>query len=209
MKIKIVSILLSIIVIFSFISKIKAESFTFAALGDIGARSASTRSLQVIKDKNLNFTLAIGDMSYNDVTPESAWCNYIKNIVGATHPFEIVAGNHEDDGKMNGYIMNFATCLPDRLSSVGIYGAEYYFDYPANNPIARFILVSAAMKVAGVNYSYSKGSGPYTKLSNWIDDARNKNIKWVVVGTHKNCITVGSKPCEIGEDFMNLLTEKK
>jgi hypothetical protein len=48
-------------------------------------------------------------------------------------PFELVAGNHEDDGP-DGLITKFDDCLPHRLGTLtGTYAKQYYFDYPAAN----------------------------------------------------------------------------
>jgi len=71
-------------------------SFSFAAAGDIGAGSAVTASLQALAASSADFFLGIGDMSYDDITPESAWCAYIKDHLGENYPFEILVGNHEE-----------------------------------------------------------------------------------------------------------------
>lgn len=191
--------------------KVLATSFTFSALGDIGATSATTKSLQIIPQKNIDLTLAVGDLMYADKNTENDWCNYIKGIVGTNYPFQLLVGNHEEDSKVDGYILNFTKCLPDKLNSTGLYGVQYYFDYPQTNPIARFIMTAPYSIVGGKMYEYYKDKNPenYIWLSNTIDDAHNKNIKWVIVGMHKNCITIGVKVCEVIEDMLNLLADKK
>jgi hypothetical protein len=40
--------------------------------------------LNAVKAANLNFFLAIGDLSYGDVSPESAWCQFVKSRVGSS-----------------------------------------------------------------------------------------------------------------------------
>ena len=44
--------------------------------------------------------------------------------LGPMFPFQLVAGNHEEQGGSDGYIMNHAACLPDRLNSTGFYAAR-------------------------------------------------------------------------------------
>jgi len=92
------------------------------------------------------------------------------------------------------------------LSSVGQYAREYYFDYRG---LVRYITVAADLVVSGVTYSYRPGTSNYAWLSNAIDGARAAGIPWIIVAMHKNCITTGSKSCEIGADLMNLLIQKR
>lgn len=184
-------------------------TFSFSAAGDIGATSATNASLSLLKGMELSFFLALGDMSYEDITPESGWCSYIKSYLGSTFPFQIVAGNHEDDDRVDGWIGNFDDCLPDRMNSTGVYAAQYYFDYPSSSPLARVIMISPGLEVFGVSYNYNKGGSHYNWLVSAIDDARARGIPWVIVGMHKACITMGNKPCEIGQDLVDLLTSKK
>ncbi len=137
----------------------------------------------------------------------------MKSRVGSTFPFELLSGNHEDGGEIltqDGLIDNFAQCLPDRLGAVGTYGKEYSFDYPASSPIARFIMISPNLTFTnGGSYSYAAGTAHYNWVSNTIDNARAAGIKWVIVGMHKVCISMGIQSCEIGNDLLNLLVSKK
>ncbi len=206
------------------ITHAQSQSFVFTAGGDHGGPGGSdTRSsLQAIVNSGAAFHLALGDMSYSDsgteptdgVTP-SPWCSgsdpnrNIKLTIGDEFPFQLVVGNHEDDNFVDGFINNFAVCLPDRMNSTGVYGAEYYFDYPQPDPYLRVIMIGAANTVAGENYDYVAGNTHYQWLVDAIDTARQNNISWVVVGVHKNCLTMGSKGCEIGEQLMDLLIAKR
>ena len=157
---------------------------------------------------NLNFALALGDLSYAQISPESAWCSYVQQNVGSL-PFELLAGNHESDGAQ-GLIDNFAQCLPNEMTTmVGTYAKEYYFDYPASNPLARFIMISPGLNfTTGGPYDYSKGGADYNWVSNAIDNARASGIKWIIVGMHKVCLTSGGSACDIGTDLTNLLVSK-
>ena len=185
-------------------------TFTFAAAGDLGASSANT-SLTALDRSGVAFYLALGDLDYDQTPTDEAWCDYVKQrlpTLGPTFPFELVAGSHEYQGGPNGYIMNHAACLPDRLGSTGLYGAQYYFDYPASSPLMRVIMISPDLLIENYNYTYTVGSPEYKWLISTIDGARNAGTPWIAVGMHKVCISAGVKPCEIGTDLMNLLVSK-
>ena len=99
----------------------QTNTFIFTFAGDFGTGSAFTANLQKMAQSGAVFDLALGDLSYGG-TP-SSWCTSVKNIVGSTFPFEVLVGNHDDDGD-SAHINNFTPCLPDRLSSTGVYGSE-------------------------------------------------------------------------------------
>lgn len=186
--------------------QLPSASFTFTAGGDIGGNSNGSATLDLIANSGSQFHLAIGDLSYSEITPEQTWCSYVQSHVGSTLPFELLSGNHEDGGEFqDGLIDNFVQCLPDRLGAVGTYGKEYYFDYPASSPIARFIMISPDLTFTnGGAYSYAAGTAHYNWVANTIDNARATGIKWVIVGMHKACIGLDG-PCDIGNDLFNLL----
>lgn len=182
--------------------------FTFTAGGDYGYPEATNTLKQMAQGSE--FTIALGDLSYGNITPESAWCNYVKTNVGTNYPFQLIAGNHDDGGVASeGFIDNFAICLPNKMSINGTYGRQYYFDYPSANPYVRFILIDPAIDYVSGTPSYLQGNANYNWTQNAIDSARSSGIKWVVVAMHKNCITAGVKNCEIGENLMDLLISKK
>jgi hypothetical protein len=185
-----------------------SSSYSFAAVGDIGATSQSSDVLNTLGNDSTRFALVLGDLDYDQTSSDAAWCDYVKKRVGSSYPFQLVTGNHEQQGGPDGYIMNHAKCLPDRMDSSGKYPAEYYFDYPKNTPNLRVIMISPDLTVAGIKYNYRNGNSHMDRLLNWIDDAK-ANGQWVVVGMHKNCITAGAKLCEIGKDLFNQLISKK
>jgi hypothetical protein len=180
-------------------------SIVFAAGGDFGATSRTDATFASMATSGAEFLLALGDLAYDDRT-ETGWCNYVKGYLGATFPVELIVGNHEDDDRVDGYIGNFAACLPDRMGSVGTYAAEYYFDVEG---LARFIMIGAGNDVEGEKYDYELGNSHYQWLADTIDAARAQAIPWVIVGMHKPCITAGNKSCEIGTDLYDLLLDKK
>lgn len=189
-----------------------AGTITFTAVGDFGATDNTTAVLDTIASSGASFHLALGDLSYGVMRPESSWCNYVKSHVGSAFPFELIAGNH-DSGQIasEGNINNFVTCLPDRIGTIsGTYGKEYFFDYPAAAPVARFILISPGISFTpGGAYSYASGSTHYNWVKNKIDNARTAGIPWVIVGMHKVCIGVAGHACEIESALFNLLIQKK
>lgn len=180
--------------------KTDLRSFSFNAVGDFSSNDNADLVLKKIGESGSDFTLALGDLGYAGNGTETAWCDFVKERVGAEHPFELIAGNH-DDGDADGNILEYRKCLPDKLGVTGDYGLEYYFDY---QDLARFILISPDINNYG--FDYGKGSEHYNWLTATIDAAKTP---WVVVGMHKNCITPGTKTCEIGADLLNLLVEKK
>ncbi len=182
-----------------------ASSFVFTAAGDYGSNDDATATLALIARSNASFNLALGDLSYTDAA-ESAWCDYVQSKVGATFPFQLIAGNHEDDFGEHGHISEFAACLPDRMNSVGDYAKEYYFDYQG---LARFIMISPDLTINGEHYFYGDANEHYNWIANAIDDARANSIPWVIVGMHKNCLSVGVYYCNIYQELMSLLVEKQ
>ena len=158
-------------------------TFTFAAAGDLGASSANA-SLTALDRSGVAFYLALGDLDYDQTPTDEAWCDYVKQrlpTLGPSFPFELVSGSHEYQGGPNGYIMNHAACLPDRLGSTGLYGAQYYFDYPASSPLMRVIMISPDLLIENYNYTYSVGSPEYKWLISAIGGARNAGTPWIAV----------------------------
>jgi len=188
------------------LSSADARGFEFAASGDIGQGPEAEAGLERLGGSGAEFFLALGDLSYGPKKSEGAWCDWVRSKVGENYPFQLVAGNHEDDSHRNGFIAEFMEGLPDRLGGRGAYGAEYYFD---TQGLARFILISPDLKIRGVRYNYHRGTPHYDWLGKTVDEARQAGIPWVVVGMHKVCISMGAKSCEIGQDLMDLLIAKR
>jgi hypothetical protein len=175
---------------------------TFAAGGDFGG--ADDRAGTVMRSflaRGASAFFLLGDVSYDERAPEQAWCNWVHSYVGPSFPMELVAGNHEEDSRVDGFILNFAACMPDQLSAVvgpGGYPVSYYVDLGP----ARVILISPDVTVAGVSYGYGAGSAQRTWLQGSIRGAAGR---WVVVGMHKPCVTIGNKSCEIGQSLAQFL----
>lgn len=189
-----------------------ATTFSFAVAGDLGANGNTSAVLNAVASSGSQLFWPIGDLSYSQVTPESAWCNFVHTRLGANYPAEVLAGNHEDNDGPDGFIGNFASCLPDQLGGVqGTYGEEYYLDYPPAAPLVRFIMISPGLDLNanGTNWSYKQGSPHYTWTANAIDSARAAGIPWVVVGMHEYCLSLVNHSCFVSDDIMNLLISKK
>ena len=184
--------------------------FTFSAAGDYAANLETDRVLEAIKVKNPDFHIALGDFSYNTLKPESKWCEYVRGHIGQSIPFELISGNHESNGK-DGLITNFVKCLPSKIENLtGTYGKEYYFDYPREKPLARIILISPNLDfVDQAAYNYTARTPQLDWLLNAITSARSKNIPWVIVGMHKDCISPSRRTCEITPQVMNVLINNK
>src|SRR3989338_7574163 len=93
LKAALFSSLLFIPALFVFASD-SADPLVFTASGDFAANANTDASLRSIRMAGGRFHLALGDLSYNKIVPESAWCAYVKKRVGADFPFMLIAGNH-------------------------------------------------------------------------------------------------------------------
>lgn len=184
----------------------QGRQIRFTAAGDYGSGPAAAATLALIGRLRPTFHLALGDLSYAGPRSEQRWCRFVRARVGPRLPFEVLAGNHEDDSGSDGHIDRFAACLPDRMGAKGRYGTEYYFDVAG---LARFILISPDLTVAGRYYYY----GPGDRRSRWVRaavrGARAKRLPWVIVGMHKNCLSVGIYSCRIYQDLLDLLIAEK
>src|SRR2546427_207797 len=192
-------------------------SFSFGTAGDWDNNSHTTSNWQSLGSSGVNFALSLGDMLYAQPTPsanEQTWCNTFKaNLANA----EILVGNHEtaedNTTQGGGNIYKFIQYCPFTLGSLtGRYGFQYYFDYPSSSPLARFIMVDPNIwngTSSSSAISYSNGTARQAWVGTAIDSARTLGITWVIVGTHKDCITTGANSCEIGQDFMRFLISKK
>ena len=136
-------------------------SFVFAASGDLNSpiRGVGSDSLRSLKSLGPNFFLGLGDLSYNSSYTGTKWCSEFKtqfsnieiipgyhdtgddpylNDTSATRSYEKFVGSHGSTYGCPYSLATNPTCEPKGCD----YGREYYFDYPANAPIARFIMLS-------------------------------------------------------------------
>lgn len=182
-----------------------STGFSFTAAGDHGNGSESMRSMDAVGQSGSQFYLALGDLSYA-AGQEDEWCAAFKSRL---NDIELIAGNHDTGENSGGDINRYRQFCPFTLGQLtGDYGKQYYFDYPQQSPLARFIMIAPGVE-GSLNINYNNGGAGYTFTQSAIDSARAAGIKWIVVGMHKNCISVGAKLCETGTDIMNLLVSKK
>ena len=181
---------------------------TFGAAGDFGGKDSRAGTvMEDMKRRNLAAFFLLGDLSYDEITPESAWCDWVHGYLGANYPMAVVAGNHEEDSRVDGQILDFASCMPDRLGSEMGPGG-YSLNYASDLGPVTVVSISPDLVVGGVDYTYASGSPERNWLVGAIGRAKAEG-DWVIVGMHKNCITIGEKSCEIGESFLQLLIDQK
>jgi len=186
-------------------SQLAPSSFVFTAAGDHGVGTTPNASMDVIKNSGSSFYLALGDLSYT-AGGEQRWCT---NFKSRFNDVEILAGNHDTGESTGGNIDQYIQHCPFTLDALtGTYGKQYYFDYPSAAPLARFIMIAPGVR-GSLSINYNVGGAGYTFTRDAIDTARAAGIKWIIVGMHKNCISMGQKSCEVGTDIMNLLIQKK
>ena len=179
----------------------------FSVLGDIDTTGASDAVLRSIASRHDDFTLAVGDLSYGRNGAEDRWCRFVTARVGASHPFELVSGNHESNGE-NGDIDRFVRCLPNRLPGlVGTYGRQWYVDAPAAHPVVRVVMISPALDFGHGEWSYARGTPHHAWAEAAVTGARAAGIPWVVVGMHKPCLSMGNYECDPGADLVDLLLD--
>ena len=180
---------------------------TFAAAGDFGGRDDKAgKIMNDMKFRAIDAFLLLGDVTYSEITPESAWCDWVHGYLGKDYPFEIVGGNHEEDSRTDGFIRQFTACMPDQMNSElgpGGYGVNFSFDLGPLTVIA----IAPDLIIDNVDYTYRAGSAERNWLMKAIRAAKSEG-DWVAVGMHKNCLTIGNKSCEIGEKFSQFLIDE-
>jgi hypothetical protein len=192
-----------------------ATTFTFAAAGDFTLGAGFKATAGAVKATNPAFLLGLGDFSY-EKGGEASWCkHWIKEL--AYPNVLLIAGNHDTGesggGNIDDYITHCGQPFKDDIK--GVYGRQYYFDFPAAAPLARFIMITPGLggDTGGLDTEYVEGSPGYKFTQGAIDDARSKAIKWVFVGMHKNYVSVMKKDNEISRDkkrtFMTMLLNKR
>jgi PKD repeat protein len=180
-----------------------------AAGGDAAVNARAVAVFTKIAEIHPDLNLSAGDLSYGATGSEQAWCDAVTPYLGAGFPFELVSGNHESNG-LNGNINDFSACMPNQLpGAVGTYGRQWYVDVPAQNPVARFVMISPGLTFPDGTYDYTVGSPRYAWTAAAIDGARAASIPWVVVDLHKPCLSTGVYGCESGADLLNLLVAKR
>ncbi|HEY7499241.1 MAG TPA: metallophosphoesterase [Vicinamibacterales bacterium] len=190
-------------------------TFTFGAAGDFTRGPNFQATAAAVKARNPDFMLGLGDYSYED-DGEEPWCKYWTSQDGLNYKnLILVAGNHDTDESLGGDIPEYIKYCGQPFKTVGVYGRQFYFDYPFDAPLVRFIMISPGVKgdTGMLDPDYKAGSAGFKFTAGAIDDARKRGIKWIVVGMHKNYISTLKKSNEISEDagntFMTMLFDKR
>src|SRR5881296_4139874 len=208
--------------------------------------TASISNLNRLVTDSPNFFLGLGDFSYDPSVTGNTWCGQFKSSFNS---IQILPGDHDTGGHnsanfgethsyeryVNGCPLSPGVSLVCGPVAGNCYGKEYYFDYPATNPLTRFIFASPKIyNMTGVCtqaqesgwpncssqtgqpctdqygcWPYSQGNLHYNWVSSAIDSARSSGIKWVIVATHKLCISASDATCSMGIAFFNMLLAKK
>jgi len=184
-------------------------SFSFAAAGDLGANRRTARSLAALDRSPAEFFLALGDLDYDETRTDAAWCDYVLDRLptkGREFPFQLLPGNHEADTGKDGRVRRHAACLEDRLGVEGAYPTQYAFSYPAQDPVARFVMVSPGLTVDGHSYDYRRGTADRAWLVDQLRAAREAG-QWLVVGMHLMCLSAGEDHpgCDSGRAVHDLV----
>lgn len=184
-------------------------SVRFTAQGDIGLGDGAQKVLDVIKGLGPQLNIALGDLSYEPGLEEQ-FCNMVTGTLGADLLYQLITGNHESDGR-DGDIEKFVRCLPNKLPGLqGTYGTQWYVDVPQQDPIVRFVMVSPGIDFRdGQPLDYSKDSERWDWTVNAIEGAEAADIPWTVVGMHAPCLSMGKYKCQPGQEFTNMLVDKK
>ncbi len=188
---------------------IEGPSVHFTAQGDTGVGSGARKVLDVIARLKPQLNLALGDFTYK-AGIERQFCDLVSGKLGSGFPYEVVTGNHESDGR-DGDIANIVQCLPNKLPGLqGEYGTQWFVDVPERDPVVRIVMVSPGINFRGGKpLDYSRDSERWRWTTEALDGARSRNIPWTVVGMHAPCFTLGNSDCQPGEEFTNMLIEKK
>jgi hypothetical protein len=211
------AITLGVIYINSNSVKATTVSFSFGSGGDHGNHADAQSVFEAAGLSGIDFFQTNGDLSYldsptsNTATATTEWCSMVNSKLGSI-PFLTLNGNHEEPGAHTGLDGDNIDdviapgCLPkpasmnvvespNKTGTLGTtptnYGREYYYDYPAVNPIARFIAVSADIKTyVGGDYDYTVGSSHYNWVQARVQEAKLSGM-WVVVINHTPTMNTG------------------
>jgi Calcineurin-like phosphoesterase len=190
---------------------VPSDRLQVGVAADIGMDAPGMATLSAMGRSGADLNLLLGDFSYAGPDSERPFCDLVRERIDPATPVEIVSGNHEEDSGGDGLLDRFAACLPDSMNAVGAYGTQYYFDV---GDLVRFILISPDLTVDEDHHYYGNDdSGAPTADLTWLNDAidgaREAGIRWVIVGMHKNCISVGQYYCDIYQQAFSDLIEKR
>jgi Clostridial hydrophobic W/Calcineurin-like phosphoesterase len=177
------------------------DPVTFAATADNGLDGNARAVFYGIGRSGAKVSFVLGDLAYEPYK-ESTYCSMVTSRVNA--PVELLTGNHEDDATHQGYLKYYARCLPDRLAVSGTYATDYVVDRGA----VRFIMISPDIRINGALKTYADGTAEQAWLRSRVREGHAAG-RWVVVGMHKPCLTLGAHGCASSPDLTDALIEEQ
>ena len=145
---------------YSSTSAVTLGDFNFGAAGDWGCTSNTIDTVQNIIDRDPEFVLALGDLSYD--SSSKCWFDIISPIANKTM---IAIGNHDTDP---------STKLKDYMDFFGLKGQYYSFNYQ-----------NVHFTVMSTELPYEQGSEQYNFV---VDDLKkaseNEDVNWIVVSSY-------------------------
>jgi len=162
----------------------KLQDFNFVAAGDFGCGDETNRTVDGMVEKNPEFVIALGDLSYN----KSAAC-WLERIVplDTSGRIKITFGDHDLTKKMikyNDYVRHFNLTKPF---------------YSFNHANVHFLAMTTAKNS---NIPYLNGSEQYNFVKEDLRSARNnKSIDWIIVYSFRPFYS--SPTTHYGEDILS------
>lgn len=167
--------------------------YNFGAAGDWGCNSNTGKTAALLKDKNPDRVLALGDYSYlttSDASnPAQCWLDRISSIKSITRP---ATGNHEDDSN-EGY--------SNYQNAFGFSSPYFAFTFNGGTTTQTRVIVMDSDR-----NSFSVGSSQYNFV---LNELKKTGYKWKIVYLHKQMYTssntCSSSSCSnTGSDATNL-----
>src|SRR6478735_2639781 len=177
------------------------DPVSFAATADNGLDTNARAVFAGIGRSSAQLSFVLGDLAY-EPGQETTYCRMVTDRVGP--PVELLVGNHEDDVTRDGLLRNFVRCLPDRLAVAGTYAKNYVVDRGS----VRFIMIAPGILIDGARRTYADGTASQAWLRDQIR-AGHKAGRWVVVGMHMPCLTLGAHGCASSPDLTDTLIEER
>ena len=147
--------------------------FNFAAAGDWGCTADTSTTVKDIQNKNPEFVLALGDLSYEKTG--DCWLDKTSPI---NNKLKIVMGNHDSGDEGDPTLLH-----AQYKNHFGLSNTYYSFDY--HN--VHFIAMDS-------NLPYTIDSPQYSFVKrDLISTSQNPNIKWIIVYFHHPMYTSPTK----------------
>ena len=195
-----------------------AQPLELALVGDMGMGLAGHQTEAVLTSMRAqapDAAFVVGDLSYAGPDSEQAWCDYVGEHLGTSIPVGLLAGNHESDDTLDGFIDDYIACMDNPVPGPvsGTYGRQFYVDLPAGdpNPLVRLVMISPGITYPGGPISYAPGSAGRSWTENAVSGAEAAGIPWTIVGTHMNCLGLrddANYECPMGEGVLNWLLDQ-